>query len=115
MTTGYFHRVTQQTPTRFWINNPTRREADLAIAAGATGCTLNPSYTPKMIDHPEEGTYARQVLDEVIRQAGGDVEAVAVFQRRMAAPICQKFMPLFEASARREAPVGLPRRLDRHR
>ena len=107
MPTGYFHRVTQQTPTRFWINNPTRREADLAIAAGATGCTLNPSYTQKMIDHPEEGAYARQVLDEVIRQVSGDVEAVAVFQRRMAAPICQKFMPLFEASGRQEGYVSI--------
>lgn len=107
MTTGYFHRVTQQTPTRFWINNPTRREAELAIEAGATGCTLNPSYTQKMIDHPEEGSYALQVLDEVIREVRDDVEAVAVFQRRMAAPICQRFLPLFEASAHQEGYVSI--------
>ena len=29
----YFLRVTEQTPTCFWINNPTRQEAEGAIAA----------------------------------------------------------------------------------
>jgi transaldolase len=107
MNDGYFHRVTSQTPTKFWINNPTRHEADLAIAAGATGCTLNPSYTQKMIDHPEEGEYALAVLDAVIREVADDVEAVAEFQRRMAAPICAKFMPIFEASGGKEGHVSI--------
>ncbi len=48
MTAGYFHRVTQQTPTRYRINNPARREAALAIAAGATGCTTSPSWSAGM-------------------------------------------------------------------
>jgi len=100
MTAGYFHRVNRLSPTRFWINNPTRQEADLAIAAGATGCTLNPSYTQKMIDHPEEGPYALRLLDEVMRETPDDVEAVAVFQRRIAAPICEKFLPMFASSGR---------------
>lgn len=104
---GYFHRVNQLTPTRFWINNPTRLEADLAIAAGATGCTCNPSYTQKMIDHPEEGAYARQILDAVIKEVSDDVAAVAVFQRRMAGPICQKFMPMFTASRHQEGYVSI--------
>jgi transaldolase len=98
MNNGYFHRVARLTPTKFWINNPTRHEADLAIAAGATGCTCNPSYTQKMIDHPEEGPYALAILDQVMREAPGDVEAVAEFQRRLVAPICATFMPMFEAS-----------------
>ena len=34
---SYFQRVTQQTPTEFWINNPTRTQADLAISHAATG------------------------------------------------------------------------------
>ena len=63
----YFMRVSEQSPTMFWINNPTRRQAEMAIANGALGCTNNPSYTQKMIDHPEEGAYALGVLDESIR------------------------------------------------
>jgi transaldolase len=107
MNNGYFHRVTRQTPSRFWINNPTRHEADLAIAEGATGCTLNPSYTQKMLDHPEEGPYAHKILEEVIRDVPDDVEAVAEFQRRMAAPICEKFMGIFETSSHQDGYVSI--------
>ena len=55
MRQSYFLRVISQSPTEFWINNPTREHADLAIAHGASGCTNNPSYTQKMVDHPNEG------------------------------------------------------------
>ncbi len=97
-TEGYFKRVIAQSPTRFWINNPTREETDRAIKAGATGCTLNPSYTQKMLDNPQEGSYALGILDEVIREIKDDTHAIAEFQRRMAKPICEKFIPMFEAS-----------------
>lgn len=100
MTEGYFKRVNRLSPTRFWINNPTRQEADLAIAAGATGCTLNPSYTQKMVDHPDEGPYALQVLDQVLGELPDDVAAVAEFQRRLAGPICGKFMAMYQTSGK---------------
>lgn len=107
MNNGYFHRVNQQTTSKFWINNPTRHEADLAIAECATGCTLNPSYSQKMLDHPEEGPYAHKMLDGVIHDVKDDVEAVAEFQRRIAAPICEKFMGIFEASDHQEGYVSI--------
>jgi transaldolase len=107
MNTGYFHRVTKLTPTKFWINNPTQEEADLAIAAGATGCTCNPSYTQKMIDNPAEGRYARHVLDEVISEVYDDIDAIAEFQRRMVKPICDKFMPIYEGSNHQEGYVSI--------
>lgn len=37
MTQPYFLKVIQQTPTEFWINNPTREHADLAIVNGVSG------------------------------------------------------------------------------
>jgi hypothetical protein len=37
MNSGYFHRVTHETQTRLWINNPTLAETEQAIAAGAMG------------------------------------------------------------------------------
>lgn len=91
----YFHRVHRQSPTRLWINNPTREQADLAIAAGAVGCTLNPSYGQKMIDHPEEGPYALDLLAAAVRQTSNAVEAVAEFQRKIALPILEKFHPIY--------------------
>ena len=96
MKESYFLRVTKQTPTEFWINNPTREHADLALANGATGCTNNPSYTQKMVDHPIEGPYARALLDEALRESDNDDQAIAIFQRKMVAPISERFMPIFK-------------------
>jgi len=107
MGNGYFHRVQNQTPTMFWINNPTRDEADMAIAAGAVGCTCNPSYCQKMIDHPKEGAYALAMLDQVLKETNDDTEAESLFQRRLAMPIIEKFRPLYERNPRRDGFVSL--------
>src|SRR5262245_48180894 len=72
MKESYFIRVSRQTPTKFWINNPSRQQARLAIEHGAAGCTCNPSYTQKMIDFPEECDYALHLLDEAIRDTESD-------------------------------------------
>lgn len=103
----YFIRVTEQTPTRFWINNPTRRQADLALEHGALGCTNNPSYTQKMLDHPEEREYALKFLDEAIAEAEDDWEAAEIFQRKMVRPIAEKFMPLYERSGGQQGYVSI--------
>ena len=91
----YFLRVAAQSPTEFWINNPTREHADLAIANGASGCTNNPSYTQKMVDHPKEGPGALRILDDAIRESDNDDEVAAIFQRRLVAPIAERFMPIY--------------------
>ncbi len=98
MDNSYFHRVTSQSPTMFWINNPTRAQADMAIAAGALGCTNNPSYTQKMLVHPEEAEYAKQILADVLQEYDDDRQAAIEFQARICQPIAEKFMPLWEAS-----------------
>lgn len=98
MSKPYFIRVTEQTPTMFWINNPTRKQADLAIENGALGCTNNPSYTQKMFDHPEEGAYASKVLDEVLKEEPDDRRAAVMYQARMVKPIAERFMPLYQKS-----------------
>jgi transaldolase len=98
MNENYFHRVTNQSPTMFWINNPTRTQADWAIAEGALGCTNNPSYTQKMLDHPDEGEYTKQILTEVLKDEPDDRKAAIEFQARMCKPVAEKFMPLWEQS-----------------
>lgn len=57
MISGYFHRVTDETDTRLWINNPTIKETEMAIAAGAISCTTNPSYSSRMIKSQSENAY----------------------------------------------------------
>ena len=98
MKQNYFHRVHSQSPTMFWINNPTRIQADRALAEGALGCTNNPSYTQKMLVHPEEGEYAKKILTEVLQEYDDDREAAIEFQARMCKPVAEKFMPLWEQS-----------------
>lgn len=95
----YFIRVTEQSPTMFWINNPTRTQADVAIGHGALGCTNNPSYTQKMLDHPEEGAYAQKLLDETLRDIEDDRHAAVVFQQKMVKPIVDKFRECTRAAA----------------
>lgn len=107
MSKPYFIRVIEQSPTMFWINNPTRKQADMAIEHGALGCTNNPSYTQKMLDHPDEKVYAGIMLDEALQESENDWEAVEVFQRKMVKPIADKFMPLFEKSGGQHGYVSI--------
>jgi len=104
---SYFMRVAHQTPTEFWINNPTRAQADLAISLASSGCTNNPSYTQKMIDHPTEGAYALKILDETIQEVKDDWQAVAEFQRRLVKPIAERFLPIFQKNAGRKGFVSI--------
>jgi len=98
MNESYFLRVSRQTPTKFWINNPSRNQVGLAIEHGAVGCTCNPSYTQKMVDSPEEKEYALRLLDEAIRETERDKYAAEVFQRKLVAPVAECFMPVFTNS-----------------
>ena len=107
MDKSYFIRVTEQSPTMFWINNPTRRQADLALANCALGCTNNPSYTQKMLDHPDERQYTLDILDKVLREVDDDRQAAVVFQAEMVKPIAEKFMPLYESSGHQHGYVSI--------
>lgn len=93
----YFKRVQELTPTKFWINNPTREEADWALDAGALGCTCNPSYCGKMLfDRPGEKSYASALLDDVIKNVDSATKAEEELQRQLVAKIAEKFLPLYE-------------------
>lgn len=103
----YFERVQEQTSTRFWVNNATREQADLAIAHGAVGCTQNPAYTWKMISHEFEGEFVKAQLLDILEQESDDNEALVTLQRRLIAGVAQRFMPLFEASGGKKGYVSI--------
>ncbi len=46
---SYLQKVTQETKTRFWVNNPTMADCDASIAEGAFACTTNPPTAPSCI------------------------------------------------------------------
>ena len=93
---SYFHRATAQTRTRFWINNVTREQAQLALDNGATGCTQNPSFSYKMLVHPTEGAYARETLKNILKEEPSDAEAIVKLQRELVGRVSKLFLPLYE-------------------
>lgn len=94
----YFHRVHRLSPTKFWINNPSREDAAWAIAEGALGCTNNPSFSHKMLLDPVEGPRARTFLEEAVAGSKGDDEVAAIFQRKLVKGIQEIFLPMWKAS-----------------
>ena len=95
---GYFERVQAQTPTRFWINNVTRAQAELAIQAGAVGCTQNPAYTWKMIENQEEQAYVIRILEDILADELDDNTALIKLQRELVGRIAKDFKPLYDKS-----------------
>lgn len=96
MSSGYFHRVAEETPTRFWINNPMGPDMKRAIAAGAINVTTNPAYCSKLIKGDPE--YIRGVIDSVIKETpDADVAADLVYQKA-ASRVMSRFLPLYEQS-----------------
>lgn len=103
----YFHRVAAQTQTRFWINNVTREQADLALEHGATGCTQNPSFTYKMITHPTEGEYVKAAMKELIAKESNDTMVEVALQRKLVGEVAKHFLPLYEKSKGRLGYVSI--------
>lgn len=107
MRSEYFHRVHRLSPTKFWINNPTREEARKAIDQGALGCTNNPSYSYKMLVHPDEKEHAEPLLKAAVAESSGDDEAAAIFQRKLVKPIADIFLPIWERSRGEDGYVSI--------
>lgn len=96
---SYFIRVSKQTPTKFWINNPTRKQTIMAIENGALGCTCNPSYSQKMADSPEEGPYAMNLLNEACQESDNEKFVAEIFQRKLVKPIAEHFLSMYKKSS----------------
>lgn len=104
---SYFHRVSSQTPTRFWINNVTVKEAVMAIGAGAVGCTQNPSYTQKMINSPDEMDSTFEILDTILKCETDDNEALVKLQRKLIGKIAEIFLPMYSESNGKQGYVSI--------
>ena len=92
----YFDRVESQTPTRFWVNNPTLAEAEKAIAAGARNVTTNPAFCSKLIK--SEPDYLRQIIDGVVKEASDDDVAADLVYQRAASRIMDMFLDIYHQS-----------------
>lgn len=107
MKQSYFHRVAALTPTKMWINNVTPEEADLAIAAGAMGCTQNPSYTWKMLTHETGKAGALALLDETLKESSDDNEVECILQRKLVQRVAERFMTVYNRTNGRHGYVSI--------
>lgn len=98
MNDGYFHRVHKETPTRFWINNPTLSEAVKAIEAGAEYCTTNPTYSIKMLNNPEMKELRDEILPNVLKSQKDDGLAASAIQSQLTKRIMDIFYPIYKSS-----------------
>jgi transaldolase len=96
MSSDYFHRLHRETPTRFWINNPSGAELEHAIAAGAINCTTNPAYCSKLL--ASDKGYLHTLIDQVIRETRDDEEAAVRVYQRASQRVMEGFLPLYEHS-----------------
>ncbi len=96
MQEGYFQRISRETPTRLWINNPSAEETEKAIDQGAVGCTTNPQFCQKLLQ--SEPRYVKGLIDEVIRDVDDDKVAAERVYQTAAQRIMRMFLPLYEQS-----------------
>ncbi len=107
MKNDYFKRVQAQTPTRYWINNPSRKQADMALVCGAVGCTLNPSYTSKMLADPIEGPYVLSRIEALIKTEKDDTTVAEKLQTELVCGIAEKFLPIYKQSGAQQGFVSI--------
>jgi transaldolase len=103
----YFWEVAKKTSTRFWINNPGITEAELAIDAGAAGCTTNPAYASKMLQNSQELPVVQSLIAQAVKTEERDDDAAGLVQRNLVKRLCASFMPLYEKSSGREGYVTI--------
>ncbi|NCC63083.1 MAG: hypothetical protein EOM15_00305 [Spirochaetia bacterium] len=107
MDNTYFHRVHAQTPTRFWINNPTLEQAKKAIEEGAVGCTTNPSYVSKLFSSEEDMRVVLRTIDLLLPYEKNDSAVASKVQQVMVARLAELFTPLYERSGGKEGLVTI--------
>lgn len=96
MGSDYFHKMTETTPTRFWVNNPNAEDMEMALDAGAINCTTNPAHCSKLLK--SEPDYVHGVIDRVIATTGDDDIAADLVYQECSARIMEGFLPLHERS-----------------
>ena len=107
MKKSYFHRINNKTRTRFWVNNPTIKEAQLAIEAGAESCTTNPTYASKMLVHPEMAEISRKVLVKAVKEESDDSLAASSIQKMLVKKIIEVFAHVHKNSGGTKGWVSL--------
>ena len=98
MAEHYFERVRERPAARFWVNNPTIEEMDLALAHGAMGCTTNPGYGGNLVKRaPRE---VLPIVHACLAESDDDEVVAELVQQRLVGRICERFASALRANRR---------------
>jgi transaldolase len=102
---SYFERVRAATGTRFWVNNPTGPEVDLALRHRAMGCTTNPAFAAGLLGRaPDE---IMPVLRACLADDADDHVVAGHVQERLVGRIADAFLPVYERTGGTEGFVSI--------
>ncbi len=105
MSDTYFDRVRAATGTRFWVNNPTSAELELALANSAMGCTTNPAYGGNLVRRaPDE---VLPVIGPALAASANDREVADLVQQELVRRVATRFLPLYERTGGTEGFVSI--------
>lgn len=93
---SYMQRIVRETPTRFWINNPSKDDLQKAIAEGAFAGTTNPAYGSKLL--ASEPNYVIPIIDEMLQKTDDDSEAADLIYQKVCKRFMDGFLPAYNTS-----------------
>jgi transaldolase len=70
----------------------------MAIEAGATGCTQNPTYVWKIMQNEEEKQHILSELNSLLKEEPDDNKVLISLQRNLVSKIAKIFLPMFTES-----------------
>ena len=105
MAAHFFETLHRETENRFWINNPSGDDIDLAIQHGAIACTTNPAYCSKLVD--SNRAYLDQLVDDTVEQTPNENEAAGIVYQKASQRIMRAFLPHYEQSGGKEGFVTM--------
>ena len=89
--------VQANTPTRFWVNNPSREDSQSAIDAGAVAVTTNPAFCAKLLE--TEPDHIKSIVSEVIATESDDSAAAEKIYHQASKVLMDQWLPVYEEAS----------------
>jgi len=105
MSATYFHDMVRDTPSRVWVNNPTREEVALAREQGAIACTTNPAFTSNQLKRVPETVLP--VIHDALAVSEDDAVVADAVQMRLVQGLLDAWRDHYDASGGTEGWVSI--------
>ena len=93
---NYLNHVHAETPTRFWVNNPSMAECESSLIQGAFACTTNPAYCSKLFQ--SDSAYIHEKVKQIATKEANANRAAEKVYHAVAKDLMDRFLPVYRAS-----------------